>query len=149
MFRRDVGIWAGLTGCLHVGFGLQSHFGGRIARYFFLDRSGWVPDLSPFGLANWFGAVATLIVVGLLLLSNNLSLRILGARRWKTWQRSNYLLMVLTILHTFGYQLIEDRGRATVVLTFGAVLGVGLLQLLGFLMITRRWLHLWLPSMQL
>ncbi|MBA2451342.1 MAG: hypothetical protein H0V51_25280 [Chloroflexi bacterium] len=36
MFRRDVGIWAGLTGCLHVVFGLQSHFDGRIA----LLRSG-------------------------------------------------------------------------------------------------------------
>nr|MBA2451311.1 hypothetical protein [Chloroflexota bacterium] len=86
MFRRDVGIWAGLTGCLHVGFGLQSHFGGRIVRYFFLDGSGWVPDLSPFGLANWVGAGATLILVGLLLLSNTLSLRVLGAGRWKSWQ---------------------------------------------------------------
>ncbi|MBA2451345.1 MAG: hypothetical protein H0V51_25295, partial [Chloroflexi bacterium] len=88
---------------------------------------------SPFGLANWVGAGATLILVGLLLLSNTLSLRVLGAGRWKSWQRFNYLLAVLTILHAFGYQVTQDRGRAAVLLTLAVVAGVGLLQILGFL----------------
>src|SRR3972149_3776260 len=35
MIRRDTGIWAGLTGVLHVVAGLQIHLGGNIQMYFF------------------------------------------------------------------------------------------------------------------
>jgi sulfoxide reductase heme-binding subunit YedZ len=132
MFRRDVGIWAGVAGCLHVVFGLQSHHGGQIARYFFVHWPALTPDVSVFGVSNWIGAAATLVLLGLLMLSNNLSLRALGTRRWKLLQRFNYLLAALTVLHTFGYQSVGDRGQAAVLLSVGAVVTVVLLQLLGF-----------------
>jgi hypothetical protein len=78
------------------------------------------PDISLFGVSNWIGAAATLVLLGLLLLSNNLSLRALGIRHWKNFQRFNYLLAALTVLHTFGYQSVGDRGQAAVLLSVGA-----------------------------
>ncbi len=131
MFRRDVGIWAAMTGCLHVVFGLQSHYGGRIARFFFLDRPTWTPDLSLHGVSNWAGAAASLIIVVLLLLSNNVALRALGAPAWKFLQRFAYPLAVLTVVHTFGYQLVEGRNPAASILTAMAVAVVLVLQGLG------------------
>lgn len=138
MFRRDLGIWAAVSGLFHVVVGLQSHFGGRIGRYFFLDKPAGAPDLSLFGLSNWLGLVAALILVGLLLLSNNLALRALGANGWKFWQRFSYLLAVLVLLHTFGYQMVQNRAPAAVVVTVVAAATVVLLRCLGLVRLRQR-----------
>ncbi|MBA4159583.1 MAG: hypothetical protein H0X65_19215, partial [Gemmatimonadetes bacterium] len=52
----------------------------------------------------------------LLALSNDLSLRLLKAGRWKTLQRWNYALFALTVVHGIAYQVIEDRKAGYVVL---------------------------------
>src|SRR4051794_36339235 len=47
--RRDVGIWAGLTGLAHAVLGLQIHMGGQVLLYFFQQRDGrYVPLLNLF-----------------------------------------------------------------------------------------------------
>ncbi len=63
--RRDIGIWACITSVAHVVVGfLVKHGDGAILSYFFEpgDRSRILTN--SFGLANWAGLVAVVIVVG-------------------------------------------------------------------------------------
>jgi sulfoxide reductase heme-binding subunit YedZ len=103
---RDVGTWAAIVSVIHVIAGFQVHglpapLGERIALYFF------APDASPltnaFGLGNWTGLVATVIVVGLLAISSDAVLRKLKAGPWKRLQRLNYALFALVIAHAIFY----------------------------------------------
>ena len=108
--RRDVGIWGALFGLVHVVTGLQVHFAGQFWKYFVYPDGGHrIPlryDL--FGFANWTGLGATLLLVLLLAISNDASLRALGTRRWKSWQRWTYWVGALTVAHALAYQ-IETR----------------------------------------
>ena len=101
--RRDVGAWTAGFSIAHVIFGLQLHSGGSISlmlEYFVVDGR---PLLNSFGLGNWTGLAATVVVTGLLVLSNDFALRKLKAKRWKTLQRFNYVLFALVVLHAFFY----------------------------------------------
>ena len=101
--RRDVGTWTAIFSAVHVIFGLQSHSGGQISgflNYFVVDDS---PLLNRFGLGNWTGLAATVIVVGLLAISSNFALGKLKARTWKWLQRLNYALFALVIAHAIFY----------------------------------------------
>lgn len=105
--RRDVGIWGAIFGIAHVVTGLQVHFAGKFWKYFiYPDGDHRVPlryDL--FGFANWTGLAAGLVLVLLLAISNDASLRALGTRRWKSWQRSTYWAAALTVAHALAYQV--------------------------------------------
>jgi sulfoxide reductase heme-binding subunit YedZ len=48
----------------------------------------------------------------LLALSNDLSLRRLGTRKWKSLQRWTYAAVALTIAHGVAYQQIEKRQQS-------------------------------------
>ena len=133
--RRDIGIWAGIFGLAHVVVGIQVHFRGRWWMYFVREVEGTM-DLALradlFGFANYTGMGATIIMVLLLALSNDLSLRRLKARRWKSLQRWNYGLMLLVVVHGAMYQIIEKRQPEFIaLLTFFAVATVAA-QALGF-----------------
>jgi DMSO/TMAO reductase YedYZ heme-binding membrane subunit len=110
--RRDVGIWSAITGCLHIVFALQLHKNGQIL-LFFLEPTprGYRLIRSLFGLSNDLGALATIILVALLVISNDLSLHRLKGKRWKFLQRGNYLLAALALAHTFGFQAASRRER--------------------------------------
>lgn len=115
--RRDIGIWAGTVGLVHVIVGLQVHFGGKMWPYFIYP--GEWPHHIPvrydaFGLANYTGLAAGLILVLLLALSNDFSLRRFGSHRWKTLQRANYVGLALTIVHGIVYQAMEKRDASFV-----------------------------------
>jgi sulfoxide reductase heme-binding subunit YedZ len=100
--RRDVGMWTAIVSVAHVFVGLQVH--GRIGEllgYFFGPQGA--PWLNSFGLGNWTGLAATLIVLGLLALSSDFALRTLKAGPWKWLQRLNYALFALVIAHAFFY----------------------------------------------
>ena len=132
--RRDVGIWAGILSIVHVVVGLQVHQGGNIWKYFFFSPQPHVRDVryDPFGLANYTGLVATLVVLLLLGLSNDVSLRRFGRYRWKALQRLNYAVFALVVAHGAVYQVIEKR-RLVFVLVFAATVGaVSLVQAAGF-----------------
>jgi sulfoxide reductase heme-binding subunit YedZ len=102
--RRDVGAWTAIGSVVHVIFGLQVHGGGQISDFldYFVAPNG-SPRLNSFGLGNWTGLAALVIVGGLLALSSDLALRKLKARPWKRLQRLNYALFALVILHAFFY----------------------------------------------
>jgi hypothetical protein len=64
-----VGMWTAIASVVHAVFGLQVHANGltlgSILGYFFRLRDGRLLTNS-FGLGNWTGLAATVIVVGLL-----------------------------------------------------------------------------------
>ncbi len=109
--RRDTGIWCGIMSLAHVVIGLQVHMGNMLL-YFFREAGAskrLVPRSDLFGFANFTGLIATFIVALLLALSNDVSLRKLGSRRWKSLQQWNYGLLVLVMIHSIAYQIIENR----------------------------------------
>jgi sulfoxide reductase heme-binding subunit YedZ len=107
--RRDAGAWTAIFSVVHVIVGFQGHGGGAFGflDYFVADGR---PLINSFGLGNWTGLAATLIVVGLLVLSTDRSLRELKAKRWKDLQRLNYTLLALVFLHAVFYGAL---GRMT------------------------------------
>jgi len=130
--RRDVGIWGGLFGLAHVGTGLFVHLGDPLKYFFFRDQARRVPvryDL--FGFANWSGLAATLVLVLLLLISNDISLRKLGSRRWKAWQRWTYWAGALVVAHGLAYQWIEKGNGGWVWVFVPVVIIVAAMQLDG------------------
>lgn len=134
--RRDLGIWSAVVSVVHVVIGLQVHHQGQMWLYFFRETPTSAFGLlalrrDVFGLANYLGAAATVLVVVLLALSNDRSLRWLGAARWKAWQRLSYILGALVVAHGAAYQLLERQWIVAVLVSAGMVGGVVWLQLGG------------------
>lgn len=138
---RDVGTWAAIVSVVHVIAGLFVHgppapFGERVFYYFF------APDGSPltntFGWGNWTGLAATVIVVGLLAISNDFTLRKLKARRWKNLQRLNYALFVLVILHALFYGALLRVISISTLLLGLIVIAVFVGQMVGIWLWRRR-----------
>lgn len=133
--RRDLGIWAAIIGVVHTIVGLNVHMGGKFWSYFLYPANESHPfpiRIDPFGLANHTGLIATIILIFLCAISNDLSMRWLGSKRWKDLQRSNYALYALVVLHAIGYQLIEKR-QMPYPLIFAALVAVVLvIQGIGF-----------------
>jgi sulfoxide reductase heme-binding subunit YedZ len=108
--RRDIGIWAGITACLHVVFSLRIYPGKNIIEYFTgKSQPGLGNTFGLFEISNNIGLVATLLMVALLVTSNQVSLKLLKGKRWKFLQRFNYLLAVLSVIHTFAFQSVNSR----------------------------------------
>lgn len=107
--RRDVGIWAGILALLHTGIGLTVHLRGRMWMYFFRQLHPLRVQNTEFGLANYVGLLAALLFLGLLTISNDISLRSLKARKWKSLQRWTYVAAVLTVIHGVLFQGVEGR----------------------------------------
>ncbi len=137
--RRDTGIWGGLTGTAHVLLGFTVHRGGDIVQYFFTrTHDGLQPLTDVFGFSNYTGAAATIILILLLLLSNDLSVRLLRGPLWKWLQRLNYLLIILVLAHTFGYQIEVGRESIMAVLVVGVVALILIGQFIGMMIAFAR-----------
>ena len=99
------------------------HGSGRLRDFlnFFVapDGSLWT---NSFGLANWTGLAALVIVVGLLAISSDAALRKLKARPWKRLQRLNYALFALVIAHAFFYgALLRLQSPYTILLGLSVI----------------------------
>jgi len=128
--RRDVGIAAGLAGLVHTALGLQVHMGGALAQYFtFAPTAG--PARMAFVAANYVGLVSTLVLAGLVAISNNPSVRALGLPRWKKLQRMAYIAAGAALMHGIMYQLLEKRGLAAIALVIATAGAVIVLQVKG------------------
>ncbi len=136
--RRDVGIWAGIFALLHSFAGFQVHMKSlpyNFLYYFFYEpeRKATFPvrhDI--FGFANYSGLAAALLAVVLLAISNDYSMRRLGRVRWKNWQRWNYALCALTVLHALLYVIIEKRPLALWITSVAMILLTAGFQLYGY-----------------
>lgn len=112
-FRHDIGIWAGIAGVFHAVIGQCVHLRGRPWLYYIYEK--WQEKhVQPFrhdlfGLANYTGLVAGLLLLALLATSNDWSLRKLGTPGWKQLQRWNYAVFGLTAIHTVAYQVSIEK----------------------------------------
>jgi DMSO/TMAO reductase YedYZ heme-binding membrane subunit len=81
---------------------------GDMFRYFIPEGGAGTLSRSTiaFLAANYTGMVATLLLVLLLAISNDVSLRALGPARWKSIQRLNYVLSALVVIHGALYLAI-------------------------------------------
>jgi sulfoxide reductase heme-binding subunit YedZ len=130
--RRDIGIWAGVAGLAHVVFGFQMHFHGRPWLYVLAEQPQAIPiRMDAFGLTNILGLIATFILIVLLTISNDYSLRSLGRARWKRLQQLNYGLIALVGLHGAIYQMLERRTLVYVAIFGALLLIVVAVQLMG------------------
>lgn len=115
--RRDVGTWTAMFSVVHVIVSLQGH--GSFFDFFVRDGR---PLIDNFGLGNWTGLAATVIVVGLLVTSTDRAMRELKGKRWKDLQRLNYTLFVLVIMHAVFYGALSRMASPlTILLTFTVV----------------------------
>jgi methionine sulfoxide reductase heme-binding subunit len=128
--RRDLGIWAGFMALLHTGIGINVHLRGRPWLYFLDERHNVRHDL--FGMGNDTGLLAALLLLLLLAISNDFSLRRLGARTWKSLQRWTYFAMALTAAHSVAYQFIEKRRPAYDALLGALIVATAVLQVAGW-----------------
>jgi sulfoxide reductase heme-binding subunit YedZ len=133
--RRDVGIWTAIFSVVHVIAALLMHVshGSTVVAsflHFFVSEDG-SPLTNSFGLGNWTGLAALVIVLGLLATSSDAALRVLKARPWKWLQRLTYALFVLVLLHALFYgALLRTTSPFTLLLVL-SVIGVLLGQAAG------------------
>jgi sulfoxide reductase heme-binding subunit YedZ len=132
--RRDLGIWAAVFALGHFVFGLQVHMKHRYLYWFREMGASRVPTprIDPFGLTNDMGLAAVVIAVVLLAISNDLSLRKLGATRWKRIQQWNYWFVALVLAHGVIFQVIEKRTWGFLLFEVVIVSVPACLQLAGF-----------------
>lgn len=117
---RDIGTWAAAFSVVHVVYGLEVHASVTDPIPMFVDDGS--PLTNSFGLANWTGLAATVIVVGLLAISSNFALGKLKAKTWKDLQRLNYALFGLVLVHAFFYgALLRTESPFTILLVLSAV----------------------------
>ena len=132
--RRDVGVWSAVLAAAHVLTGLQVHMQG-MWRYYFVWRSPAGHPLplrtDAFGIANWAGLAATVLLALLVAISNDRSLRSLGAARWKRLQRLTYVAATLTALHGIAFQLMDRRSAPFIVVMLVLIAVVVVFQLQG------------------
>jgi len=128
--RRDVGTWTAIFSVVHVIYGLQVH--DRLSDFlnYFVAPDG-SPLTNSFGLGNWTGLAALVIVAGLLALSSDAALRKLKAKNWKRLQRVNYALFALVIAHAFFYGALVRRDSPYTLLLLLSVIAVFVGQAVG------------------
>jgi sulfoxide reductase heme-binding subunit YedZ len=138
---RDVGTWAAILSVIHMATGFFVHgppapIVERILFYFFAPDGG--PLTNAFGLGNWTGLAATVIVVGLFTISSDFALRKLKAGPWKQLQRLNYALFGLVVLHAIYYGALLRVTSITTILLGLTVILVFIGQMIGVWLWRRR-----------
>jgi sulfoxide reductase heme-binding subunit YedZ len=130
--RRDIGIFGGILGMIHSVVGLFMHFIGKPWLYFveevgdnLIIRSG------NFGLANYTGLFGALILILLLIISNDYFLGKLKSVKWKNLQRFTYLMFLLVIAHSIFYRLNANKEDLIIFLYLAMFLIVLVFQLIG------------------
>ena len=102
--RRDLSISAGFLAILHSVTGLFVHLRGKTYLYF-LNKTdtGFSIRTDNFGIANYTGLIAVIIILVLLVISNDMLLKKLTPGKWKNIQRLSYLMFVLILIHSYCY----------------------------------------------
>ncbi len=105
-FRRDLSITGGALALIHTVSGLFVHLRGKTWLYFLKEtESGYSIRHDNFGIANNTGLISALLILLLLITSNDLLLKKLKSARWKNIQRLSYLMFILTLVHCYFYRI--------------------------------------------
>ncbi len=109
-YRRDIAIFGGAVSVFHTVAGLFVHLRGQMWKYF-LERTaeGYTLKFDNFRLANYTGLIAALLILILLITSNDLSIRKLHHGRWKNIQRMAYIIFPLIVIHALFYRLMSKH----------------------------------------
>jgi sulfoxide reductase heme-binding subunit YedZ len=136
--RRDVGAWTAIASLVHVILSFQGHGAGGAFNFVNFFLADGRPLTDSFGLGNWTGLAATVIVVLLLVISTDRSLRELKSKRWKDLQRLNYTLFALVVLHSIFYGALRRLSSPFTRIFVFTVLVVMLGQAVGVWLWRRR-----------
>ena len=133
--RRDISIIGGAIAVIHSITGLFVHLRGKPWLYFFTKTdNGYSIRLDNFRLANYTGLISVLIIILLIIISNDYFLKKLNPVRWKNIQRLSYLMFILKLIHCYFYRIGKENLNLffwfyiplfTIVLTF-QIIGVRL-----------------------
>jgi sulfoxide reductase heme-binding subunit YedZ len=108
--RRDISIIGGVLAIMHSISGLFVHLRGKPWQYFLNEtEDGYSIRFDNFGLANYTGLMSALIIMLLLIISNDYFLIKLNPTRWKNIQRSSYLMFILIIFHCYYYRIGKEN----------------------------------------
>ncbi len=110
--RRDLGIWAAVAGLVHLVAATVEVMQPAYFRAYVtgpMDAplpafTGWIS--TPGIVAGYLVGLLFLVLLGL---SNDWSLRRLGAARWKRAQGASTLALYLTVAHGIVFQVLEGR----------------------------------------
>jgi sulfoxide reductase heme-binding subunit YedZ len=133
--RRDISIIGGAIAVIHSITGLFVHLRGKPWLYFFTKTdNGYSIRLDNFRLANYTGLISVLIIILLIIISNDYFLKKLNPVRWKNIQRLSYLMFIFTLIHCYFYRIGKENLNLffwfyiplfTIVLTF-QIIGIRL-----------------------
>jgi len=130
--RRDIGIFGGILGIIHSVVGLFMHFTGKPWLYFVKEvGDNLIIRFGNFGLANYTGLFGALILILLLIISNDYFLSKLKSVKWKNLQRFTYLMFLLVIAHSIFYRLNANKEDLIIFLYLPMFLIVLAFQLIG------------------
>ena len=108
--RRDISITGGILAVIHSVTGLFVHLRGKMWLYFFNDADhGSTIRLDHFGLANYTGLFAVIVILLLLIISNDYLLKKLNTERWKKIQRLSYVMFCLIAVHCYFYRIGNEN----------------------------------------
>ncbi|MEX2594117.1 MAG: hypothetical protein WD426_15190 [Anditalea sp.] len=137
--RRDMGIFGGILALVHSVIGLFMHFIGKPWLYFVEEvAQGYAIRFGVFGIANHTGLLGALIIILLLAISNDYSLRKLKAGKWKNLQRFTYLMFVFAILHSIFYRINADKEDLIMYLYIPLFMVVLVFQIIGMRLKMRK-----------
>ena len=138
-FRRDIGITGGVLAVIHSVAGLFVHLRGNNWQYFLTkSEAGYSIRLDDFGLANYTGLISGLIIVILLMTSNDFSFRKLNPVVWKNIQRLTYLAFIFAIIHSVYYKVVQTNLDLVWYLYLPLLIFVLIFQMVGIRMKLRK-----------
>jgi DMSO/TMAO reductase YedYZ heme-binding membrane subunit len=112
--------------------GLFMHFTGKPWLYFVKEvEDGFSIRFGNFGLANYTGLLGFLILIFLLVISNDYFLVKYKAVKWKNLQRFTYLLFLLVIAHSVFYRLNAEKEDLILYLYLPLFLVILIFQFIG------------------
>ncbi|MBA4410227.1 MAG: hypothetical protein C0397_12475 [Odoribacter sp.] len=134
-FRRDIGITGGVLAVIHSVAGLFVHLRGKNWQYF-LNKTehGYSIRIDDFGLANYTGLISALILIVLLITSNDYSFRKLNTTTWKNIQRFSYLAFLFAIIHSVYYKIVQTNPDLVWYLYLPLLIFVFIFQMVGIRM---------------
>jgi len=139
--RRDVGIWAALTGLVHFIVATDLSMSQTyMADYVAIDAGNFPAQLRMqfFTWGTIAGLLIAVLLILLLVLSNDRVLRRLGSKWWKRLQRSAYFAFALTVAHGLAFQALESRSAFLIIVLALTTAVVIALQLRGAAAYRRR-----------
>jgi DMSO/TMAO reductase YedYZ heme-binding membrane subunit len=115
--RRDLGIWTALVGLFHLVVGtMESMNDEYMMRHVDEAMRAPAPMIREmlFSWGSSIGFIVGVIFVGLLAISSDQAIRVLGIKWWKRLQKSSYLAFGLLLVHALAFQVIESRNRVLI-----------------------------------